>query len=194
MPFHRRARVGSDVGPTVVPSRRLCGCQHLREEQLQQDGQENHCLHLAVHRHCHVSGGTLQNQGGSTGNDRGVSHQPRVDTPKGTGYLVEKSYVRTLPNIFGTTAGFIFVQHFRGFYVGLYWHFEICFLSTLRQMPQTITNISRFLRRFWQSQSFGIIWRIHFLEKCPFWLWEGFLRGWGRPLKAKIKIFPRKRS
>ena len=27
--------------------------------------------------------------------------------------------------------------------LGLFWHFEICFLSTPRQMPQTITNITR---------------------------------------------------
>ena len=30
--------------------------------------------------------------------------------------------------------------------------------------------------------------------KWPFWLWEVFLRGWGRPLKAKRAIFPRKQS
>ena len=40
--------------------------------------------------------------------------------------------------------GFIFVQYLRGF-VGQFCHMEICFLSTPRQMPQTITNIPRCL-------------------------------------------------
>ena len=39
----------------------------------------------------------------------------------------------------GTMAGFIFVQHLRGF-LGQYRHLDICLLSTLRIMPQTITN------------------------------------------------------
>ena len=38
--------------------------------------------------------------------------------------------------------GFIFVQHLRGL-LGQLCQLEICFLSTPRQMPQTITNISR---------------------------------------------------
>ena len=42
------------------------------------------------------------------------------------------------------TAGFIFVQHLRGF-LGQLCFFEICFLSTPQQMPQTITNIPRCL-------------------------------------------------
>ena len=52
--------------------------------------------------------------------------------------------------------GFIFVQHLRRF-LGQLCHLEICFLSTLRQMPQRITNVSRFLGRFLQFQSFGTI-------------------------------------
>ena len=41
-------------------------------------------------------------------------------------------------------AGFIFVQHLRGF-LGQLCYLENCFLSTPRQMPQTITNIPRCL-------------------------------------------------
>ena len=47
----------------------------------------------------------------------------------------------------GERSMIIFVQHLRGF-LGQFFHLNICFLSTLRQMPQTITNIPRFLRRF----------------------------------------------
>ena len=43
--------------------------------------------------------------------------------------------------------GFIFVQHLRDG-LGQSCHLEICFLSTPRQMPKTITNIPSFLRRF----------------------------------------------
>ena len=60
-------------------------------------------------------------------------------------------------------------------------------------MPQTITNIPRCLPQiltvleFWYhlAHSFS-------RKKCPFWLWEGFLRGWGRPPKAKRDIFWRR--
>ena len=41
-------------------------------------------------------------------------------------------------------AGFIFVQYLLGF-LGQFFHLDICFLSTLQQMPQTITNIPRCL-------------------------------------------------
>ena len=44
---------------------------------------------------------------------------------------------------------------------------DICFLSTFRQLLQVITNIPRPLRRFFQFQSFSIIFQIHFLGQRP---------------------------
>ena len=42
------------------------------------------------------------------------------------------------------SAGFIFVQYLHGF-LGQFCHLDICILSTHRQMPQTITNITHCL-------------------------------------------------
>ena len=61
-------------------------------------------------------------------------------------------------------------------------------------MPLLITNIPHSLQGFWLLPRFGFIIAFNFSEKCSYWLWEGFLSGWGRPLKAKSAIFPRKRS
>ena len=52
-----------------------------------------------------------------------------------------------LPSGVHLKAGFIFVQNLRGI-LSQYWHLENCIFSTPRQMPQTITNIPRCLRRF----------------------------------------------
>ena len=43
----------------------------------------------------------------------------------------------------------------------------ICFLSTFRLLLQVITNIPCPLRRFFQFQSFSIIFQIHFLGQRP---------------------------
>ena len=56
----------------------------------------------------------------------------------------------------GFRPGSIFVQYLSGLSVD-FWQLEFCFLSTLRQMPEMITNIPPFLCRFWQFRSFGII-------------------------------------
>ena len=63
-----------------------------------------------------------------------------------------------------SSPGFIFVQHLRGF-LGQFFHLDICFLSTLRQMPQTITNIPRCLPqiltlpKFWYHLAHSFSWK-----------------------------------
>ena len=50
---------------------------------------------------------------------------------------------------------------------------------------QTITNVPSSPRRLCHFGSFGIIYGIHFLEKRPFWLWEGFFQGRRAPSQSQ---------
>ena len=67
-------------------------------------------------------------------------------------------------------------------FLGLYWHFEICFLSTPRQMPQTITNIPRCLPqiltvpKFWYHLAHSFSRKnVPFDFERAFWEAEGAL-------------------
>ena len=55
-------------------------------------------------------------------------------------------------------------------------------------MPQRITNISVAFADFDNSEVMVAFSAFVLEGKCPFWLWEGFLRGWGRPPKAERAI------
>ena len=78
-------------------------------------------------------------------------------------------------------------------FLGLFCHLETCFLSTPRQMPQTITNILSCLPQIFTVPKFWYHLAHSFsCKKCPFLLRQGFLRGRGRPPKAKRDIFPEK--
>ena len=68
-------------------------------------------------------------------------------------------------------AGFIFVQLLLGF-SGQLCHLEICFLSTLWQMPQTIRNIPRCLQQILTVPKFWYYLAHSFSRKnVPSWLW-----------------------
>ena len=91
-------------------------------------------------------------------------------------------------------AGF-FCETFASFW-GLFFHLDICFLSTLWQIPQTITNIPRCLPQILTLPKFCYHLAHSFSRKnVPFDFERGlFERSWGRPPKAKRHIFPKKRS
>ena len=76
-------------------------------------------------------------------------------------------------------------------FLGQYWHLEICPLFILRQMPQTIINISRCLPQILPLPGVLLSFSAFiFSEKMALLT----LRGWVCPLKAKRAIFFPKRS
>ena len=81
-------------------------------------------------------------------------------------------------------------------FLGQLRYLEICFLSTHRQMPQMITNIPCFLRRFCYFWSFGIIHLSDLFSRknVPFDFERAFWEDEGALSKPKGPFFSRKWS